>query len=389
MKSLILIVLTLSASSLLGQNKINSKNLDRLMQEAQASNSSAVVIYQDNKLIKEWYTTQKPKPIATMSVTKSIVNLGIGLLLKEGKLNSIDQHVCEFYPEWNQGKKKTITIRQLLNHTSGIQMGDNEVYPSYDAIQLALSAELETDPGTAFYYNNKAVNLLAGIIEKASKQRMDLYIAERLFEPLAITDYEWQGDKVGTPHAMADLILYPKDLAKIGLLVLQKGEWEGKQVIEASWIEESTKAGQIFKPTCGLLWWVEYSSVTYIVDDIQLKEIKDFYGSELSEDFYAQLSEMKGTYESLDAFFTQFESVFGNNWKKKVCSKVDFRQVSLSRKKYGEPIGFSAQGAWGQWMYIYPDKNIVAVRMIDNYDTYNRTRDEFSEFGIRAYDLVK
>ena len=79
-----------------------------------------------------------------MSATKSIVSLAIGRLIDSGKITSLDQPVSDFYPEWKQGRKKLITVRHLLNHTSGIQNPPitTEIYASPDFVQLALAAEL-------------------------------------------------------------------------------------------------------------------------------------------------------------------------------------------------------------------------------------------------------
>lgn len=91
-----------------------------------------------------------------------------------GKLTSIDEPVHAFFPEWRQGRKRDITVRMLMEHTSGLQnvpMTTLEIYPSPDFVQLALCAELDAEPGTTFAYNNKAVNLLAGIVERADDER--------------------------------------------------------------------------------------------------------------------------------------------------------------------------------------------------------------------------
>jgi CubicO group peptidase (beta-lactamase class C family) len=238
-------------------NQINKQALDQLLDAAQKSHTDALVVFKDGKQYDEWYFGKKPGKIEAMSATKSVVNLAIGCLITQGKIKSVDQPVCEFYPEWKQGRKKNITIRHLLNHTSGLQnlpRSDIEIYPSPNFVQLALTAELSDDPGTAFAYNNKAVNLLAGIVQKASGKRMDLYIKDEIFTPLGITDFSWTLDKAGNPHGMAGLQILPADFAKLGQLVLNRGKWNGKQIIAQSWFDISMRPGQEFEPTCGLLW---------------------------------------------------------------------------------------------------------------------------------------
>ena len=237
---------------------INKKALKKLHVASEQAGSDAVIIIQKGEIIAEWYFGQVKRPIEIMSVLKSIVSLGIGHLLTEGKIDSLDQTVYTFYPQWNQGNKKQITIRHLLNHTSGLQNVPNagaEIYSSPNAIKLALAAELDSKPGSRFSYNNKAVNLLAGIIKKTSGQRMDQYFANVFFNPMGIDLYQWYFDKSGNPHAMAGLKLYARDLAKFGQLVINNGAWKGQQFISKEYIEIMLDQGQPYDPRFGLLWW--------------------------------------------------------------------------------------------------------------------------------------
>jgi CubicO group peptidase (beta-lactamase class C family) len=217
-----------------------------------------VVILQDGQLVAEWYFGKERRPIEIMSVLKSIVSLGVGKLITDGLIDSLDQPVHTFYPEWRQGLKQEITIRHLLNHTSGIQNVPNagaEIYPSPNAVKLALAAELEADPGSVFRYNNKAVNLLAGIIEQASGSRMDLYFRDEFFRAMGIEEYQWHFDRSGTPHAMAGLRLHARDLTKFGELVLQGGMWNGERLVSEGYIAGMLAEGQPHDPRFGLLWW--------------------------------------------------------------------------------------------------------------------------------------
>ena len=170
---------------------------------------------------------QAAGPIEAMSATKSVVNLAIGRLIDQKKIQSIDQPVSDFYPEWKQGRKRLITIRHLLNHTSGIENKPitGEIYASPDFVQFALAAELSDDPGARFAYNNKAVNLLAGIVRKASGQRMDVYIGEEIFKPMGITDFHGRWTRPAIRTGWRDLQIRAIDLAKIGQMMLDGGTW--------------------------------------------------------------------------------------------------------------------------------------------------------------------
>ena len=123
-------------------SKPNQEALNRLVARASETHTDAMIIVQNGTTIGEWNFDKEKRPIETMSMTKSIVSLAIGRLLTENKINSIDYPVWFFFPEWKQGSKEKITIRSILNHTSGLQ--DNPttevIYRSPDFLKLALAA---------------------------------------------------------------------------------------------------------------------------------------------------------------------------------------------------------------------------------------------------------
>lgn len=373
-----------------GQSQIQQSALDDLVKEAEKSHSDALVVWKDGKSVGEWYFGKPAVKIEAMSATKSVVNLAIGKLITDGKIKSVDQPVYEFYPEWKQGRKKSITIKHLLNHTSGLQnetRADVEIYPSPDFVQLALAAELSNDPGTFFAYNNKAVNLLAGIVQKASGKRMDLYIRDGIFTPLGITDYSWMLDKAGNPHGMAGLHILPSDFAKLGQLVLNRGKWDDRQIIAESWFDLSFRPGQEFEPTCGLLWWLIPDHITYIIDDDQITKLT---AKGVSPDFAGKLRLLKGSYESRSALQTAAEKVFGERWQEQIMSTLGPMSWSLTRKQVGKNvIGYYASGYLGQYLIIVPADHVIVVRMIKGSDGYSEKTDGFMSITELAVKLVK
>ncbi len=372
-----------------GQGQINKDALDRLVDEAQKAHSDALVVWKDGKPYGEWYFGKKPTKIEAMSATKSVVNLAIGKLITDGKIRSVDQPVCGFYPEWKQGRKKAVTIKQLLNHTSGLQnypQADKEIYPSPDFVQLALTAELTDEPGTAFSYNNKAVNLLAGVVQKASGKRMDLYIRDEIFTPLGITDYSWSLDKAGNPHAMAGLQILPADFARIGQLVLNKGNWADQRIIAESWFDISMRPGQEFEPTCGLLWWLIPDHVNYIIDDEQISKLAT---NGVGADFIGKLRLLKGNYESRSAVHAAAQKVFGDRWQEEIMSALGPRASRLTKQEVGKNIiGYYAGGYLGQYLVVLPAKNLVVVRMIRGTEAYNEKTDGLVNIQELAVQLV-
>lgn len=359
------IFLTNFCVKLSAQKKLDSNVLDTLIKHAELTQSDALVIFLDGKLYNEYYFGKEPKKIEAMSSTKSIVNLAIGKLITDSLIKSVDQPIYDFYPEWKQGMKKDITIRHLLNHTSGMQnfpLTTVEIYPSPDFIKLALAAEIVNKPGTTFSYNNKAVNLLAGIVKIASRKRMDNYLAEKIFTPLGIEDFDWELDDEGNPHAMAGFQVLPKDLAKLGQLFIQKGKWEGKQLISEAWFTE-TGIPNPLEPTCGLLWWIEYEQRFSIVDDDQLNKLEQV----LPDTIMKKIRPLKGKYPA-----PEFTKLFGEkirtipDWNSKFARMLIEKGLTVSRKENVNKLGYSTRGYLGNYMVVYPDKNLVVVRMISN-----------------------
>ncbi len=279
--SILLVCITLQIQCL-GQSStkpnrelvLNAPALDSLILKASESNSKSLFVYFNNKQIFGKYFDGDAKPQDAMSVTKSVSSLAIGKLITDGLLSSVDEPVYKFYPEWKQGLKEKITIRHLLNHTSGINNPDYTlgVYPFQDYIQLALTSDITGKTDSSFFYNNKAVNLIAGIVQKISGERMDKYLINKIFKPLGITSAYWQTDaylysamnlnvidstllEKGTPPVMAELFINGQDLLKIGVLVLNKGIWQGERIISEAYLNEAMTPSKM-NAGCGLLWWL-------------------------------------------------------------------------------------------------------------------------------------
>ena len=295
----------------------NQDAIERLVGRAKETHTDAMIMVQNGETLGEWDFGKEKRPIETMSMTKSIVSLAIGTLLTEKKIDSIDDPIWFYFPEWRQGNKEKITLRHILNHTSGLQDDPTTevIYRSPDFLKLALAAELNSTPGECWFYSNKACNILPGIIERASGLKIDDYLRMTLFAALEIEDFAWTKDSAGNPHGFAGLSLTARDVSKIGQLMLQNGKWKGEQVIDASFVQESTKPAH---QNCGLLWWIDYWGT-------------DHYSAE----------------------HTETASV----------------------------MGFSARGYLGQYLIVVPTQKLVAVRQITaaSYKTEADNFHEFDE----------
>ncbi len=345
---------------------LNPEKLARLLERAGQSNSDAVVLMKDGTLVGEWHFGKPEGRIEAMSATKSIVNLAIGKLIDSGKIRSLDQPVYEFFPEWRQGKKQKITIRHLLNHTSGLQNERStaiEIYPSPDFVKLALAAELADEPGSKFSYNNKAVNLLAGIVKVASGERMDEYIRDEVFAPMGIADFSWELDSAGNPLAMSGLEIRATDLAKIGQMMLDGGVWKGKRIISEDWIAKSTRPSQEVMPRYGLLWWLLGDFRGMVADD---EVIARWRRGGAGEDFIEKVLPLKDqVFTDRAAFVGALEKAFGGKAGLEVWYDNTWRKGLPDGKILPAPVtGFYADGYLGQYLVVLPRQRLVAVRQM-------------------------
>ncbi|MEQ8768323.1 MAG: serine hydrolase [Planctomycetota bacterium] len=228
--------------------------LERLIEASDENGTDALVVLRDGRIVCERYAERGEDALHLMSVTKLFAWFAIGKLIDERKIASIDVPLATWFEEWGEDERRSVTLRHVLRHTSGIEHAARAdvLNAQHDRVAFARGSRLRDEPGARVQYNNCAIALLSGIVRIASGQSMDEYLDARLFRPLDCTGI-WQRDVAGQPVAYAELRLPARDLAKLGLLIARGGAWEGRQLISRDWIEQSTSAGVI--PSLGLIWW--------------------------------------------------------------------------------------------------------------------------------------
>jgi CubicO group peptidase (beta-lactamase class C family) len=187
------------------------------------------------------------------SVSKSVISLLVGIAIDRELIRSADEPVVKFFPDYSTLKTAgwdNITLRHLLTMSSGIQWDENRAWKDpendephlgndADPFRYVLSKPIAAPPDTIWNYNGGGTDLLGNIIERVSGKSLDAFAREALFAPLGISDWEWMKYRNEHIASAAGLRLRPRDAAKIGQLVLNKGEWGGKQIVPAKWIEQS------------------------------------------------------------------------------------------------------------------------------------------------------
>ena len=197
------------------------------------------------------------------SVTKSIVSALIGIALDQGILSSISQELHEFLPELINTPKAKITIYHMLTNTSGLQAIDHfsamkTFLKSDDWTNHIVNLPLIQKPGEGFLYSSANFHLLTTILAKSLSINVESFAVKYLFAPLGINTFFWEKSADDIPFGGSNLFLHPEDMLRIGLLFLQKGSWQSKQLISKKWIDTSTKARiQVDEQErYGMGWWI-------------------------------------------------------------------------------------------------------------------------------------
>jgi CubicO group peptidase (beta-lactamase class C family) len=216
------------------------------------------------------------------SITKSVVALLVGIAFDRGWLKDLDAPILSFLPEYadlRTPEKDQIKLRHLLSMTSGLDWPERTVSIN-DPANIVRQARITPDPygavlersvraapGTAWNYNGGDVWLLGLILKKVAGLPLDQFAKEALLEPLRIKDWAWERFSNGDPYTSGGLQLRPRDLAKLGQLVLDDGVWQGQQIVSAGWIKEMTSRHNPdgmwfgFARGYGYLWWLGRSSI--------------------------------------------------------------------------------------------------------------------------------
>ena len=272
------------------------------------------MIIRNDTVLYESYTGKykENSPVSSFSVAKSFVSTLVGIALEEGKIKNVHQSITDFIPELKEKGFTPINVQHLLKHTSGINFSQQLLNPNSDNAQLyygkdlrkrMLAFHIKEQPGLHFDYQSENYQLLGLILERATGQTLSKYLQEKIWKKIGMENNAfWNVDNEsenGIEKAFCCLNATTHDFAKLGRLYLQKGNWNGKQIVPRKWIEES------------------------IHPDTEA-------GGKLN---------------------------FQYNW-------------IAGPKKYGS---YYAAGLYGQYIYIYPEKNIIIARFGEEDLAYNPT----------------
>jgi CubicO group peptidase (beta-lactamase class C family) len=206
---------------------------------------SFMLVRHGNVIAEGWWAPYGPRYVHTMySMSKSFTSTAVGFAVKEGRL-SVDENVLSFFPESRPAQISenlaALRVKDLLTMSVGNEKEPTgAVVQSKNWVETFLAQPITHKPGTVFLYNSAATYMCSAIVQKVTGKKVIDYLRPRLFEPLGISGMTWEECPRGINTGGWGLSIQTEGLAKFGQLYLQKGVWQGRQILPAAWVEEAT-----------------------------------------------------------------------------------------------------------------------------------------------------
>ena len=195
-------------------------------------NIEGLIVFKGGEYASHRWTPELKRNVR--SVSKSFVSIAVGMAIDEGKLKLCDRVSDAF--KCPGGRRDLLTLEHLLTMNMG-----HTVLSRPRTLKEALSYELNREPGTCFFYDNACTFLASAMLTQASGLKLRDYLMDRLFLPLGISDPKWEESDDGYTIAARGLFLTTSEMSLFGRFLLQRGNWEGKQLVSSAWIDAATR----------------------------------------------------------------------------------------------------------------------------------------------------
>ena len=216
-----------------------------------------LIIYK-GMIVHEWYVTDFSPPVDVMEITQPLAAVLTGILISEGKISSEDDCVSNYLPEWKKGNPLAVslTLSQLLSMSSGLKLIKdlNSVRAENMNAFILKNLDFTTTPAKMWEYSPESIQLISSVLHKAAGIPLQAYAKRMLFDPLEIKNTWFLQDKGENTWLFTGMHTTPRELAKLGLLLLQNGKWQDKILLKEDWINRMTQPSQQYNPGYGLLW---------------------------------------------------------------------------------------------------------------------------------------
>ncbi len=334
----------------LGLNGEPKVALSRFLED-KTTTTAFLIIQNDSIIFEDYFRGYDHNDVSMIfSVSKSITSLLIGIALEEGRIKSIHDPVTDYIPELRDAHPyfKELTIEHCLDMRSGLKFNEGYVNPFshvarlyYGTNQLKLLKGLKFDhkPGEVHRYISIATTVLGLVLENVIDGELATYLEQKVWKPLGMQyDAKWSLDskKHRSAKAFCGISTTARDLAKIGRLYINKGNWNGQQIVSESWINKSVTPK--IENDC-------YQNQWYNPD-----LVGKFEGQELI--FQDSLSAATAAIQQdYPAFYVDQKDDNSEDWHIHYCDD-----------------DFYAEGILSQFLYVDPEKDIIMVRLGENWD---------------------
>ncbi|WP_374456704.1 serine hydrolase domain-containing protein [Nocardioides sp.] len=230
--------------------------------EAKRLDSTCFAVVKDGKLAFEAsWRMERDVPREVFSITKSVASTLVGIAVRDGDLR-LDDRVSTYVPQWRGTPSETVTVRNLLSNDSGrfwsMQSDYADLLAAKSRTKYAIGLTQQHAPGSAWAYNNAAIQVLEPVLEKATGMRVAKFARTRLFEPLGMTNSELITDRSDN----AAMVFYGLrttclDLARFGSLYLGRGRAGGTRLLDTSYVKRAVgRSSTVHNAAYGYLWWL-------------------------------------------------------------------------------------------------------------------------------------
>ena len=224
------------------------------------------VIIRDGKIVDEYFKKGygRSSVFTLQSCSKSITSALVGIAIQQGYIKSVDDYAADYLPELAKTKypaMKKITLKQLLNHTSGLLGTDSKIWSQWRSssnwIDFILSRPMTANPGSYFEYSTGNTHLLSAIVENATGKKLLDYANEVLFSKIGISSAELGTDPQGIGDGGNGFSMTAYDMGRFGQLFLNNGKWDGVQIVLEKWVKDSTSVqARRNGSRYGYQWWL-------------------------------------------------------------------------------------------------------------------------------------
>ncbi|MHA2353262.1 MAG: serine hydrolase domain-containing protein [Candidatus Thorarchaeota archaeon] len=267
------------------EQEMSSSVLDEMIQHIEdvSAPMRGLIVTRNGYIVKEdyWAYNTNRTPFHIFSCTKSFTGTLVGIAIKEGFIDNVSQRVIDFFPgmtiENLDARKENMTLEHVLTMTTGLDWNEwnnsyfdptnmyNQMFGSSNPIQFFLNLPMAYDPGEQWMYTTGASHLLSAIIQETTTMTTREFAEEYLFDPLNMTIGGWNIDSQGINNGGTQLYVTARAMAKLGLLYLNNGSWDGQEILPEDWTNQTSSPHANIAPGMdyGYQWWIDTPDGSY------------------------------------------------------------------------------------------------------------------------------